>query len=810
MFRLVRLIVPLLLISTGVLAQGNPNLITGQVPNAVQWNSYFAAKVDVNGGTLNGPTINNPLFTGIVAFGATQWPGPFVVTGSISGTSGAFGSLTVNGNTLGTAAFAGLGTSGTTVPLLSSANTWGGTQNFGSNTISGSSLVFTGGTLTGLAHVGGSMSGTFTGSPTFSGNPLFSGTPSFPGNLTFGGNLSFTGSPTFSGPMTFTNTVGFSAAVSFSGGATISIANTGVGALTTDQAQINSQLNGASTGAQIFQMIIGCPSCLNADAVRGVATATNGSTTTNVNGIAGYVLNQNVSGGLGQNAVAVFGVGIGVPNGASTWGINVNLTDSITPGVVSAGTGKFLNNEYDFNITSPNTQVNGLILQGASPSIPLQANGFVVNNLRIGTFAVPWSNAFYSADGGANTALLAGTLGTPFVANASSQAIAFIRTDGSQTQHPDLLYTTPNGMVITATAFSPSVSAAANLGSSSLPWGNLFVGNAAITAGGSLAGTFTGSPTFSGSPNFSGGGTLTGMTHAGGALSGTFTGSPTLSGNLIFSGNPSFSGNPAFSGSMSFSSLGSAALTAASGRLIVLMNGSTSAATMLFDLTANASYFNADAIQGAATNISGSTVANVNGIAGYVLNQNATVGSNSVAVYGGGISAVNGSSTWGLNTNLTDNTSQVVSAGTGRNLNNELDFNVTSPNTNVNGLILQGASVSQPALANGFVVSNLKAGSFTVPWSNAFFSANGASSTAFLVGTFGNPANANAQSQPLALVSTNASAVQQVTEIYSTTAGITINRGTITFTGGLTSGTASTYACFTSGGVLVSQVGACP
>jgi hypothetical protein len=69
-----------------------------------------------------------------------------------------------------------------------------------------------------------------------------------------------------------------------------------------------------------------------------------------------------------------------------------------------------------------------------------------------------------------------------------------------------------------------------------------------VTGGGSLAGTFTGTPTFSGALTLSGGG----------ALAGTFTGSPTFSGAPSFSGGGAlagtFSGSPTFSGTPNFSS----------------------------------------------------------------------------------------------------------------------------------------------------------------------------------------------------------------------------------------------------------------
>jgi H-type lectin domain-containing protein len=72
------------------------------------------------------------------------------------------------------------------------------------------------------------------------------------------------------------------------------------------------------------------------------------------------------------------------------------------------------------------------------------------------------------------------------------------------------------------------------------------ISNPTVTGGGSLAGTFTGTPTFSGALTFSG----TPVFSAGASLSGTFSGSPTFSGNPTFSGTPVFSGNPSFTGTI--------------------------------------------------------------------------------------------------------------------------------------------------------------------------------------------------------------------------------------------------------------------
>lgn len=65
------------------------------------------------------------------------------------------------------------------------------------------------------------------------------------------------------------------------------------------------------------------------------------------------------------------------------------------------------------------------------------------------------------------------------------------------------------------------------------------VNNGTYASGGSLAGTFTGTPTFSGNLTFSGTPNFT----AGASLDGgTYTGAPTFNGNVVFSANPVFQG----------------------------------------------------------------------------------------------------------------------------------------------------------------------------------------------------------------------------------------------------------------------------
>lgn len=240
--------------------------------------------------------------------------------------------------------------------------------------------------------------------------------------------------------------------------------------------------------------------------------------------------------------------------------------------------------------------------------------------------------------------------------------------------------------------------------------------------------------------------------------------------------------NPVFSQGQS-----TAPLTADQAQLTVgLNNPSLTANQILQDAIgcSGAICANADALRGIATAVSGSTIVNTTGLSGYVLNQNATTGNgqNSVALFGVGISAVNNAETWGVNTVVTDNTSQAVSSGTGRFLLSELDYNVTSPSTQVAGLNLTGAWLAQSAGANGFsVLSPDATGAFRFGWNNGFSCSNGAvasNGSCILIGTAGNPATANQPSARLTMEWTNGSAAA---EFYETQ----VIGGILTTTGGL-------------------------
>lgn len=159
---------------------------------------------------------------------------------------------------------------------------------------------------------------------------------------------------------------------------------------------------------------------------------------------------------------------------------------------------------------------------------------------------------------------------------------------------------------------------------------------------------------------------------------------------------------------------------------------------------------NYDAMRGVALAPSGTSVNLVDGVSGYVLNRNSAGGQPfpvAVALNAIAISAVNGAHTWLLNGIATDNEGQTVSAGTDRTLYSELDYNVTSPSTQISGLRLAGTSLSQPAAANGFSVSSLGTG---ILWSNAFITDDGVA-TNFLTAGANSATASDADGQILAL-----------------------------------------------------------
>lgn len=186
------------------------------------------------------------------------------------------------------------------------------------------------------------------------------------------------------------------------------------------------------TPAQIYHMAY--PTAVFNDASDGANYVSSSYAGTQRAGIAGYVVTDfpvNTSVGWG-NGVAVFGVGVAHANGAMAWGVNTLLTDSTNPSVVTSGTGRLLQNEFDFNVTSPNTQVFGLSLVGASVAQPAVANAVSVGQLGSG---IHWQTALISSDNAAVNGVVLGYQGATSGNNLSSQPIILWNSDGGGARH---------------------------------------------------------------------------------------------------------------------------------------------------------------------------------------------------------------------------------------------------------------------------------------------------------------------------------------------------------------------------------------
>jgi hypothetical protein len=193
----------------------------------------------------------------------------------------------------------------------------------------------------------------------------------------------------------------------------MSLVGTSAAALIADTAGFTSHMNGsgAVTAAYIYSCLISA-SCsatvAAADAVRGVAVQSAGSTVYTTTGVAGYVLNQ--QSGAGKPAgVAAMGLAICVVDGANCWGADTLISDHLGLNLSTQGQ-RGLYNEDDINVTSVTTIGSGRQLGGtwlAQPAI----QGYVVNTPwgACGTgpcapFA-KWLNGFVTQDGATTTGI---------------------------------------------------------------------------------------------------------------------------------------------------------------------------------------------------------------------------------------------------------------------------------------------------------------------------------------------------------------------------------------------------------------------
>ena len=135
----------------------------------------------------------------------------------------------------------------------------------------------------------------------------------------------------------------------------------------------------------------------------------------------------------------------------------------------------------------------------------------------------------------------------------------------------------------------------------------------------------------------------------------------------------------------------------------------------------------------------GTTVSGMNGYGSYVDNELTSLSGssrNGVNYFGTCVTGVNNAWCWGNNIVLSDSKTQTAGSLTGVNLIGvEINPNVWSTNTVVNGVQLVGDSGVQPQVANGFVCNLLDiSGAARAKWSGCLVSAAGAANTAAIIG----------------------------------------------------------------------------
>ncbi|MDH2313320.1 hypothetical protein [Methylobacterium brachiatum] len=166
------------------------------------------------------------------------------------------------------------------------------------------------------------------------------------------------------------------------------------------------------------------PNVIFSDTLQGVLDVPAGDQNDNRAAVAGYVRTKSAgtgpSGTPGKgNAVALMGVASIVGDNSAAWGVNTLCTDNETRNI-SGALGKIcIGAELDFNIMSPKTIVHGISIGGNSLAQPENASGYLVNTLGNGN---KWNVGFWSLDGAAQNAFIAGPLATSG-SNVGSQLV---------------------------------------------------------------------------------------------------------------------------------------------------------------------------------------------------------------------------------------------------------------------------------------------------------------------------------------------------------------------------------------------------
>ena len=236
---------------------------------------------------------------------------------------------------------------------------------------------------------------------------------------------------------------------------------------------------------------------------------------------------------------------------------------------------------------------------------------------------------------------------------------------------------------------------------------------------------------------------------------------------------------------------------------------------------------NYDAVRGVAVETPGTQVDNTNGVAGYVMNSysnSATAinsGANSVGIFGLAIAdpRTTGSDVWGLNTITTDNYNGLPSDGGHILIGYEMDINNVSPNNFITGLGITGASIAAPSFSNAITIEPLNASTNSFPWSVGLNMANGcctfgavfpaASLQPNAIGApvYFNYMDAGGQQQSVRFLATPQAGLAISTSSPTQQGPIATFYGPVQFSG--SSGTPTSYACFTNQGTLIASATPC-
>jgi hypothetical protein len=209
-----------------------------------------------------------------------------------------------------------------------------------------------------------------------------------------------------------------------------------------------------------------------------------------------------------------------------------------------------------------------------------------------------------------------------------------------------------------------------------------------------------------------------------------------------------------------------------------------------------------DGVRGVASQVAGSTVLDVNGIAGYAVNYNPRSGSAQVSggLKGISVCAANNTSCWGQFAIVADGLGTSGPALSGVALFHEYDYNVRNAGTTV-GFLIGGTWQAQPVSATGpTVLKPVGTGS----WQYAFGTADGCCTTAFRIGAMAT-SGTSINSQNVDLHWFNPGGSPRTTSVAATPGGILITNNDTPLANSIALNGAAVFATGAFGGMRVNN-----